>query len=74
MTVDGTVYQNINYTFYPVGNVLGYENNTAFYGTSQNYEYDGLYQLTKVMGKSQGSGGDYLITWETTNRPLPLIR
>ncbi len=50
-------YQNIEYTFDAVGNVLKYENNCldgvrGNYKTSQSYTYDGLYQLTGAAGNS----------------------
>ena len=50
-------YQNIEYTFDAVGNVLRYENNCldgvrGNYKTSQSYTYDGLYQLTGAAGNS----------------------
>ena len=45
-------YQNIEYSFDKVGNVLGYKNDTTYYSTEQNYTYDSLYQLTGAQGKS----------------------
>ena len=52
----GTQYQNINYSFDDVGNVLGYENdcmNGARYSTEQTYTYDALYQLIKAEGVTE---------------------
>ena len=52
----GTQYQNINYSFDDVGNVLGYENNCmngARYSTSQSYKYDALYQLIFATGTTE---------------------
>ena len=53
----GQSYQNINYSFDAVGNVLGYENDcldsvTGNYKTKQTYSYDDLYQLIKVDGET----------------------
>ena len=45
-------YQNIEYSFDKVGNVLGYTNDTSYYSTEQNYTYDNLYQLTEAQGTS----------------------
>jgi len=52
-----TTYQNMGYEFDAVGNVLGITNQSSTYQTSQNYRYDGLYQLT-------GASGNY------TSRPF----
>ena len=49
---DMETYQNIEYSFDKVGNVLGYKNDTTYYSTEQNYSYDGLYQLTEAQGTS----------------------
>ena len=52
----GTQYQNINYSFDDVGNVLGYKNdcmNGARYSTEQTYTYDALYQLIKAEGVTE---------------------
>ena len=52
----GTQYQNINYSFDDVGNVLGYKNdcmNGARYSTEQKYTYDALYQLIKAEGVTE---------------------
>ena len=49
---DMETYQNIEYSFDKVGNVLGYKNDTTYYSTEQNYTYDNLYQLTEAQGKS----------------------
>ena len=52
----GTQYQNINYSFDDVGNVLGYKNdcmNGARYSTEQKYSYDALYQLIKAEGVTE---------------------
>jgi RHS repeat-associated protein len=60
------ILQNIDYTFNPVGNLLKYENNAYGHTTSQTYEYDGLYQLTKATGVSSSHQyGGY--TQYTTN-------
>jgi hypothetical protein len=45
-------YQNIIYRFDAVGNVLGYENKTNRYETSQTYTYDALYQLKTANGRT----------------------
>ena len=49
---DMETYQNIEYSFDKVGNVLGYKNDTTYYSTKQNYTYDSLYQLIGAQGKS----------------------
>ena len=52
----GTQYQNINYSFDDVGNVLGYKNdcmNGARYSTEQKYSYDALYQLISATGTTE---------------------
>ena len=52
----GTQYQNINYSFDDVGNVLGYKNdcmNGARYSTEQTYTYDALYQLISATGTTE---------------------
>ena len=46
------VFQKIKYSFDPVGNVLGYNNDASTYETSQSYSYDSLYQLIGVEGTS----------------------
>ncbi|TWI71841.1 RHS repeat domain-containing protein, partial [Treponema putidum] len=46
------VFQKIKYSFDPVGNVLGYNNDASTYETSQSYTYDNLYQLISVEGTS----------------------
>ena len=45
--------QKIDYTFDKVGNVQGYRNTSSAYSSQQSYEYDGLYQLTRVEGESK---------------------
>jgi RHS repeat-associated protein len=47
------VLQDVEYRFDLVGNVKGYENRAGAYTTKQEYEYDGLYQLTGVVGESE---------------------
>ncbi|QTQ13287.1 hypothetical protein HRQ91_01790 [Treponema parvum] len=52
----GMQYQNIDYTFDDVGNVLGYDNNCmngARYSTKQTYTYDSLYQLIFAEGTTE---------------------
>ncbi|WP_253685069.1 MULTISPECIES: RHS repeat domain-containing protein [unclassified Treponema] len=46
------VFQKIKYSFDPVGNVLGYNNDASTYETKQTYSYDNLYQLISVEGTS----------------------
>ncbi|WP_253685063.1 MULTISPECIES: RHS repeat domain-containing protein [unclassified Treponema] len=46
------VFQKIKYSFDPVGNVLGYNNDASTYETNQSYTYDNLYQLIGVEGTS----------------------
>ena len=46
------VFQKIKYSFDPVGNVLGYNNDATTYETQQTYSYDNLYQLISVEGTS----------------------
>jgi|GEM_PF-1655404 len=46
------VFQKIKYSFDPVGNVLGYNNDATTYETQQTYSYDNLYQLIGVEGTS----------------------
>ena len=48
----GQTLQDITYRFDTVGNVLGYTNDAGSYSTSQEYSYDGLYQLVAVEGRS----------------------
>ena len=43
-------YQNIQYQFDTVGNILGYTNQTPDYCTEQNYTYDDLYQIETAVG------------------------
>jgi RHS repeat-associated protein len=65
-------YQNIVYQFDAVGNVLGYENKTNRYETSQTYTYDALYQLRTANGRtvnrSEGLGScpAYTSTYKQT--------
>jgi RHS repeat-associated protein len=65
-------YQNIVYQFDAVGNVLGYENKTNRYETSQTYTYDGLYQLKTANGRTEnrseglGSCPAYTSTYKQT--------
>ncbi len=47
------VFQKIKYSFDPVGNVLGYTNESSTYETTQAYTYDNLYQLISVEGESK---------------------
>lgn len=57
-----------------MGNVLGYANGAGGYITNQNYEYDGLYQITGAKGQStqylyegrsiEGYRADYEQTFE----------
>ena len=50
---DNILLQNIDYVFDGVGNIMSYTNNcleNGNYSTTQNYEYDNLYQLTKAGG------------------------
>ncbi|QQO10706.1 toxin TcdB middle/N-terminal domain-containing protein [Breznakiella homolactica] len=62
-------YQNITYDFDTVGNVKGYENRNSTYSTAQSYEYDNLYQLTKVTGTSTNElGTRYEATYQQTYR------
>nr|WP_180487103.1 RHS repeat protein [Treponema socranskii] len=52
----GTQYQNIDYSFDDVGNVLGYKNdcmNGARYSTEQKYTYDALYQFIFATGTTE---------------------
>jgi len=44
--------QDITYKFNEVGNVLGYRNNAHRHTTTQDYEYDELYQLVSASGTS----------------------
>ncbi|WP_253692037.1 MULTISPECIES: RHS repeat domain-containing protein [unclassified Treponema] len=46
------IFQKIKYSFDPVGNVLGYNNDASTYETKQTYSYDNLYQLISVEGTS----------------------
>ena len=48
----GTVYQDMQYRFDLVGNVLGYTNDAGSYRTAQSYQYDDLYQLIYAAGES----------------------
>ncbi|AHC15311.1 RHS repeat domain-containing protein [Salinispira pacifica] len=43
-------YQDMNYSFDSVGNVTQMTNEAGRYSTTQNYGYDGLYQLTSAEG------------------------
>jgi RHS repeat-associated protein len=49
----GNKFQDITYSFDHVGNVLGYANTSRGHTTGQQYQYDGLYQLTQVTGQSK---------------------
>ncbi|MCK5200056.1 MAG: RHS repeat protein, partial [Spirochaetales bacterium] len=44
------ILQDIDYTFDKTGNILAIVNISGRYTTNQDYEYDGLYQLTKGEG------------------------
>ncbi|EMB37888.1 RHS repeat-associated core domain-containing protein [Treponema denticola ATCC 33521] len=46
------IFQKIKYSFDPVGNVRGYNNDATTYETQQTYSYDNLYQLISVEGTS----------------------
>ncbi|MCL2722651.1 MAG: hypothetical protein FWD47_15085, partial [Treponema sp.] len=46
-------YQNLSYEFDAVGNVLSYTNTSDGHTTTQNYSYDGLYQLIQAQGSSR---------------------
>lgn len=57
---NGTLFQNLNYTYDPVGNILNLQNNVAVpppsqYGgpTNQNFVYDDLYRLVHADGVYQ---------------------
>ncbi len=56
---DSKFYQNIKYDFTKAGNIKQYTNdclsdsNGGNYRTTQSYEYDGLYQLTKASGTTE---------------------
>ena len=43
-------YQNIEYSFDPVGNIEGYSNEVYGYRTEQQYSYDALNQLVSAAG------------------------
>jgi RHS repeat-associated protein len=64
----GNAFQDIQYTFDAVGNVLGYENTAYGHTTGQNYAYDGLYQLIEARGVSRshpyGSGTEYTTDYQ----------
>ena len=52
----GSCYQNIEYKFDTLGNILSYTNdclNDGAYKTSQSYTYDALGQLTSVSGSTE---------------------
>ena len=52
----GSCYQNIEYKFDTLGNILSYTNdclNAGAYKTSQSYTYDALGQLTSVSGSTE---------------------
>ena len=48
----GVPLQNMSYRFDLVGNILGCQNISATYSTSQSYTYDNLYQLVGAQGTS----------------------
>ncbi len=48
----GVSLQNMSYRFDLVGNILGYQNDSATYSTAQSYGYDELYQLVRAQGTS----------------------
>ncbi len=55
---DSKLYQNIKYDFTKAGNIKQYTNDclsglSGNYRTTQSYEYDGLYQLTKASGTTE---------------------
>ena len=64
----GHPFQDMRYTFDAVGNVLGYENTAYGHTTTQNYAYDGLYQLIEAKGASRshpyGSGTEYVTDYQ----------
>jgi RHS repeat-associated protein len=64
----GNAFQDIKYTFDAVGNVLRYENTAYGHTTTQNYSYDGLYQLIEAKGVSRshpyGSGTEYTTDYQ----------
>ncbi|MCQ2589748.1 MAG: hypothetical protein MJ179_04915, partial [Treponema sp.] len=69
---DNILLQNIDYVFDGVGNVMSYTNNcleNGNYSTTQNYEYDNLYQLTKaggttILNRYKTSVSDYTSCYE----------
>ena len=69
---DNILLQNIDYVFDGVGNVMSYTNNcleNGNYSTTQNYEYDNLYQLTKsggttILNRYKTSVPDYTSCYE----------
>ncbi|MDA3811810.1 MAG: hypothetical protein PF518_15935, partial [Spirochaetaceae bacterium] len=46
----GKNIQNITYSFDDIGNIIKIDNDSELYRTTQTYEYDDLYQLTKATG------------------------
>ena len=50
VTENDSILQDINYTFDKTGNILSIINISSRYTTTQGYEYDGLYQLTRGEG------------------------
>ena len=54
-TTSGTqkLLQNMKYSFDKAGNVSGYSNDSGNYKTTQQYEYDALYQLVSAKGKTE---------------------
>ena len=63
-TPTGTTFQNLNYGYDPVGNVLGLANATAVPPapqmggpTTQTYNFDSLYRLTSAAGTYQFAPG-----------------
>ena len=67
-----TEFQNIIYEFDKVGNLTKYTNNTRGHSTTQEYTYDGLYQLTEAQGNSKShpygsvNSPDYTTTYRQT--------
>ena len=61
-------YQDIEYEFDEVGNVLEYSNQVQYYKTKQKYRYDNLYQLTEVTGESESYVGSQMSVYKGNYR------
>ncbi|MDC7220202.1 MAG: SpvB/TcaC N-terminal domain-containing protein [Spirochaetales bacterium] len=66
-TIKGSkTYQDINYSFDTVGNILSMTNDTYNHTTEQSYTYDSLYQLESVTGDYSLHKSGNSTTWTSS--------